>query len=103
MLEMFKYEVYVKNDSTAALEFFKENPNKFDLIITDQTMPYMTGLQLAANVLKVRENMPMILVTGFSEDISKENYKKFGFQDYISKPFVINDIKMAIQRVFQQS
>ncbi len=101
MLEMLKYEVCLKNDSNAALNLFKEDPEHFDLIITDQTMPYMTGLQLAQKVMEVRENFPMIIVTGFSEDISKENYKKFGFKDYIAKPFVINDIKLAIERVLQ--
>ncbi len=101
MLEMFKYEVFVKNDSTAAFEFFKQNPNKFDLIITDQTMPYLTGLQLAKKILEVRKDMPMIIVTGFSENISKENYKDFGFRSYIAKPFVINDIKTAIEQVLK--
>lgn len=101
MLEMFNYEIFIKNDSTAALEFFKQDPDKFDLIITDQTMPYMTGLQLAKKVLEVRKDMSLIIVTGFSEDISKENYREFGFKDYIAKPFVINDIKTAIERVLK--
>jgi PAS domain S-box-containing protein len=101
MLEMFKYEVVIKNDSTAALKIFQETPEAFDLVITDQTMPYMTGLQLAQKIHEVRDSVPMIIVTGFSEDISKENYQDFGFQDYISKPFVINDIKTAIERVLK--
>jgi len=86
MLERLGYQVTLCTDSMAALSLIREYPNKFDVLITDQTMPGMTGFNLARNVLKIRPNLPIILCTGYSNLVDEESAKQAGIRGFIMKP-----------------
>ena len=86
MLERLGYEVTVNSSSNDALETFKANPEKFDMVITDQSMPNMSGAELAVELLKTRPDIPIILCTGYSKKISEEEAKRLGIRKYLIKP-----------------
>jgi len=87
MLQVLGYDVTAKTNGQEALEIFLSQPAAFDLIITDQTMPQMTGLELAEKILKLRPEMPIVLCTGFSARISsEEQIKAKGIKEFLSKP-----------------
>ena len=85
-LERLGYKVTGKTDPSEALEFFSSDPNQFDLVISDMTMPRMTCDQLTQEILKIRPDMPIILCTGYSNRISEERAQKLGIRKYIEKP-----------------
>jgi two-component system cell cycle sensor histidine kinase/response regulator CckA len=87
LLEHLGYEVTALTDSDAALVEFREQPDNFDLIITDMTMPKMTGMQLAQEMRQCRPDLPIILCSGYSDRITPEDAKSKGFQGYLPKPF----------------
>ncbi|MCP4692853.1 MAG: response regulator [Desulfobacterales bacterium] len=87
MLERLGYHVDALTDPVEALELFRENSKNWDLIISDMTMPGMTGDKLLEEVLKIRPGMPIILCTGFSERISREEALEKGIRGYMEKPF----------------
>ena len=99
MLEHLGYELVTRTSSIEALELFKADPDGFDLIITDMTMPNMTGDKLAKAVMKIRHDIPIILCTGFSERITEENVWKIGIKKLVMKPLVIRDLAEAIREV----
>ena len=80
------YQVHVINDSNEALDYFLVNNKMIDLVITDYTMPGMTGLQLAEYMLACRPDMPILMCSGYSENISKEKVLSMKIKDYIEKP-----------------
>jgi PAS domain S-box-containing protein len=87
LLEHLGYEVTALTDSDAALVKFRDQPDNFDLIITDMTMPKMSGVQLAQEMRQSRPNLPIILCSGYSDRITPEDAKSQGFQGYLPKPF----------------
>ena len=99
MLEMQGYQVEAKSDSVEALELFRSKPDRFDLIITDMTMPKMTGDKLAKEILSIRPDMPIILCSGFSEKIDAEKAKELGIRKYIEKPLNMSDFVVALRKV----
>ncbi|MGD2088584.1 MAG: response regulator [Candidatus Aminicenantes bacterium] len=102
MLEKLGYNVTVRTSSIEALEVFRKTPNKFDLVITDQTMPNKTGTQLTRELLRIRPDIPVILSTGFSETVNKENFKALGIRAFVMKPIVKNDIAKIIRKVLEE-
>jgi PAS domain S-box-containing protein len=102
MLEKLGYKVTVRTSSIEALEVFRKTPNKFDLVITDQTMPNKTGTQLTRELLRLRPDIPVILCTGFSETVNKENFKALGIRGFVMKPIVKNDIAKIIRKVLEE-
>ena len=86
LLEAESYEVTVLNEPAAALEYFKQHPDDFDLIVTDQVMPGLTGVEIAQSILAVRPDLPILLITGYSEKISAQNAESFGLSGFFSKP-----------------
>lgn len=86
LLEAESYNVVVLNEPRAALKYFEEHPDDFDLIITDQVMPGLTGVEISQKILKLRPGMPILLITGYSEKITAENAKSFGLKGFFSKP-----------------
>ena len=99
MLERSGYHVTPRTSSVEALEAFRAQPGKFDLVITDMTMPNMTGSELAASLLEIRPDIPIILCTGFSEVVSEEKAKEIGIREYVMKPIIWSEITSAIRRV----
>ena len=102
MLERLGYQVTSRTSSIEALEAFKANPGRFDLIVTDMTMPNMTGIGLAREVKKIK-NIPVIVCTGFSEQINEENFKALGIDGYVLKPIIRRDIAETIRKVLGES
>jgi CheY-like chemotaxis protein len=102
MLERLGYHVTARTSSVEALEAFRAQPEKFDLVITDQTMPNMTGVELSKELMRIRPNIPIILCTGFSEVISEEEAKAIGIRDYVMKPVVQTQIANRIRQVLNQ-
>ena len=102
-LSKLGYHVTAFTDSNAALMAFLEQPNAFDLVITDMTMPGMTGTQLANKIMEVKPGIPIILCTGFSEMITEERAKEYGFRDYLMKPIVMSDLAAAVRRVLDKT
>ncbi|RJP80887.1 MAG: PAS domain-containing sensor histidine kinase [Desulfobacteraceae bacterium] len=99
MIERLGYQVTAFQSGTAALEAFRARPNQFDLVITDQTMPKITGAQLAHEMLCIRPTLPIILCTGYSAQISDEMIKKIGIKRMIMKPFLAKDVAVAIREL----
>ena len=85
-LERLGYTVTATTDSLDALEKFRTNPDQFDLLITDQTMPNMTGSELTKEVLRVKPNMPILLCTGYSSVITEDDALAIGIKQYARKP-----------------
>jgi len=103
MLEKLGYQVTLKTDSLEALETFRQSPQCFDLVITDQTMPNLTGTQLTRKILEIRPDIPIILSTGFSETVNKENFKTLGIRAFAMKPIVKKDIAKIIRKVLEET
>ena len=98
MMENLGYQVTVETDSIKALEIFKEGVGMFDLIITDYTMPHMTGAELAGEILKIRSDIPIILCTGFSDQIDKEKALTMGIKAFVKKPVVMKEMADTIRK-----
>lgn len=99
MLERLGYNVTVRTSSIKAFETFNNHHEQFDLIITDQTMPGMTGADLARRMLQIRPDIPVILCTGFSSIISKEDAEMIGIKGFAYKPLSQRDIAGLIRKV----
>jgi PAS domain S-box-containing protein len=99
MLERLGYEVVAEKDSVRALKQFQRDPAKFDLVITDQTMPNMSGIELAKRMMSIKKDIPVILCTGFSEVISSESAKAMGIREFVMKPIIKNEMAEIIRRV----
>jgi CheY-like chemotaxis protein len=99
MLVHLGYEVVTRTSSIEALEAFRAQPDKFDLVITDMTMPQMTGDRLAQAILKIRPDMPIILCTGFSQRVSDEKAKELGIKALVMKPLVMREIASKVKEV----
>ncbi len=102
MLERLGYNVTSRTSSVEAFEVFSNKPDNFDLVITDMTMPNITGDQLAKKLMEIRSDIPIILCTGFSELITKEKAKVMGIREFVMKPVVMNKIAEVIRRVLEQ-
>jgi CheY-like chemotaxis protein len=85
-LERLGYRITVSLSGAEALHSFRSEPDLFDLVITDYTMPGMTGADLAKEILEIRPDIPIILCTGFSEQINEEKARIMGVKEYILKP-----------------
>ncbi len=102
MLERLGYDVTERTSSIEALEAFRAAPDKFDLVITDMTMPNMTGVQLSQKLLEIRPDIPIIICTGFSTKIDDEKAKVAGIRGYVMKPVVMRELAKKIREVLDQ-
>ncbi|MHB8111229.1 MAG: hybrid sensor histidine kinase/response regulator [Syntrophorhabdaceae bacterium] len=93
------YSVKAVNSSAEALSVFSSDPGSFDLVITDQAMPGMTGTQLAKILLSVRPDTPIILCTGHSDTVSSEIAKASGIKEYLMKPLSRKELARAVRHV----
>jgi PAS domain S-box-containing protein len=101
ILQRLGYQVVSRTSPLEALELFKAKPDSFDLVMTDQTMPGMTGDALAAEIMKVRPQIPVILCTGYSQIINEESARRKGIRALVLKPLLINQIDEAIRKALQ--
>ena len=103
MLERLGYHVTAKLNSFEALAAFQKEPEAFDLVITDQTMPGLTGLDLSRQILQIRPEIPIILCTGYSSLITEEKAKAIGIKRFIMKPLSKKDLSKIIREIFDEN
>ncbi len=103
ILEQLGYRTSLFQQPAAALAAFKENPAGYDLVMTDMTMPKMTGVDLLKGLRSLRRDVPVILCTGFSELIDERRAYKQGFQSYLMKPVVLSDLAKAVRNAIDAS
>ncbi len=103
ILENLGYKVTTKTNSLDTVKDFKKNPDSYDLVITDQTMPNMTGAELAKEILAIRPDIPIILCTGYSETISHEKALELGIKDMILKPLTMTTIASSIRKFLDKN
>ncbi len=101
-LENLGYYVTGTTDSKDALEKIRTNPDGFDLLITDQTMPGLTGAELAIAVKEIKPTLPIILCTGHSSVLSQEQSQTIGIARYIGKPVIGNALSDAVREVLDE-
>ncbi|MFC1863342.1 response regulator, partial [Thermodesulfobacteriota bacterium] len=101
MLETLGYNVTARTSSIEALEAFKNNPQEFDLVITDMTMPNMTGKDLAKELMSIQPDVPIILCTGLSEQIDEVQAKEMGIS-FMMKPIVLNQMANMIREMLDK-
>jgi PAS domain S-box-containing protein len=99
ILEEYGFKVQTAVNPVVALELFKSNPKAFDLVITDMTMPSLTGDALFKEIRKVRKDIPVILCTGHSEHINEEEALAMGISAFVNKPMGNNELIRAVRRV----
>ncbi len=102
MLESLGYTVDIKSDSKTALEVFKKNPNKYDLLVTDQAMPKMMGTELIGEIKQIRPDLKSIIITGYQDSIPRNAIEQFGITDIISKPLILSEFSELIGKVLSQ-
>ncbi|MBP7526876.1 MAG: PAS domain S-box protein [Syntrophorhabdaceae bacterium] len=93
------YEVVATTSSLEALEIFKNDPRRFHLVITDYTMPNLTGVELARKLLKVRDDIPIILCTGYNDSISPDRARRAGIREFLLKPQSTRGLDTAIRLI----
>ncbi len=103
MLQYLGYQVTAVHSSTEALRIFLEHPMAFDLVLTDQTMPDITGAALAEEILCLRPDMPVILCTGYSDQIDRTRSMKIGIREFLQKPLTAAMLSTALRRALDSS
>ncbi|MCF8127369.1 MAG: GAF domain-containing protein [Deltaproteobacteria bacterium] len=98
-LEGVGYRVTANRNSSKILEIFREEPKGFDLVITDQAMPEMTGVQLVSEIRKLNRDVPVILCTGYSESVSEQTIKHYRINKFLMKPITRRDLAEAVHDV----
>jgi two-component system cell cycle sensor histidine kinase/response regulator CckA len=99
LLESLGYTTESTTDPEKALDMVRNDPNKFDLLITDMAMPNMTGDQLIIETLKIRQNMPTIICTGYSAKISEKEAADIGVRSCLMKPINISALAKMVRKV----
>lgn len=96
------YLVTAEKDCVKALGIFREAPDRFDLVITDQSMPKMTGVELTEEIKKIRRKIPLILCTGFSELLDEKTINELGITGTVMKPVTTGDLAAAVREVLDR-
>jgi len=98
LLERLGYTVTIRKSGFEALETFSHQPDKFDLVITDQTMPRMTGTELARRMLQIRPDLPIVLCTGYSSTASEAEARLLGIKEFAFKPLSLRHLARLIRQ-----
>lgn len=101
MLQELGYEVVAVKNGARALDLFLADPDRFDLVITDMTMPGMKGTDVARKMLDVRPDVPIILCTGFSELVTEEKARHLGIRVFLMKPYTLTDLSSALRKALE--
>ncbi len=102
LLEYLGYRVTTFTSPELALETFQAHPERFDAVITDQTMPKLTGENLALSLLAIRPDLPIIVYTGFSHTLSQERAQEIGIRRVLLKPVLMHDVASALEQILPQ-
>ena len=103
ILESLGYSVTTRTSSVEALELFRAKPNDFDLVVTDMTMPNLTGDKLSVELMKIRPDIPVILCTGYSKKISDKTASEIGIKAFAYKPVVKTDLAKTVREVLDEA
>jgi PAS domain S-box-containing protein len=98
MLERLGYSVATRTSSIEALELFRADPHRFDLVITDIVMPNLTGDKLAQKIIDIRNDIPVVLCTGYSEKFTHRNASEMGMHSFLMKPLVMRDLANTVRQ-----
>jgi len=93
------YSSTFATDGAKALELISDDPKAFDIVVTDQNMPHMTGTALAEEAMRIRRDLPVLLCTGCLDASSEEKAARLGIRELVAKPFTLSEIATAIRRV----
>ncbi len=99
MLEDLGYEVTATTSSTRALALFLSEPDSFDAVITDQTMPDLTGIDFAKQIIEARSDIPILLVTGFSHLVDENRARRAGVKAFLMKPLTRGEVARALRDI----
>jgi PAS domain S-box-containing protein len=102
MLERLGYTVIVRTNPTEARELFRKESEKIDLVITDQTMPKLTGEMLAKDLMDCQPHIPIVLCTGYSDLMTRVKTKALGIRAFVSKPLVMRELAFTIRKVLEK-
>lgn len=100
LLQQRGYKVTVKNNSKDALSYFKKHHEEIDAVLTDQTMPDLSGLDMAVQMMKISENMPVILCTGYSESVNEEIALNKNIKVFLTKPVKMHEFMNVVNSLF---
>ena len=103
MLQRLGYDAVSRTSPIEALELFNAKPDRFDLVITDQTMPGMTGDELARALMLIRPALPVIICTGYSQRIDPKRAAERGIKGFVMKPLLINEMAAAIRQALEKN
>jgi len=103
ILERLGYTVSERTSSFDALEAFRANPDRYDLVISDMSMPHMTGEDLAREMLSIRPNLPIIICTGFSERMNEDLAREIGIKGFLMKPVTISALTNEVRKVLDET
>jgi PAS domain S-box-containing protein len=98
VLERLGYHVVGKSNAIEALESFRQDPKQFDLVISDLTMPHLTGFQLAEKIKQIKPDTPIILCSGFTSNATKKQIKDSGVSDFITKPINKKELARVVRK-----
>lgn len=101
-VESLGYHATATTSSLEALEIFRSQPDKFDIVISDQTMPELTGEQLAKKILEIRADIPIIISSGYSSKMDAEKAKSLGISAFLTKPADMRDLATAIRNILDR-
>ena len=102
-LKTLGYQVTACRSSVEAFQVFRESPNGYDLLVTDQTMPELTGVQLIQKMRMIRDNIPVILCTGFSDTVTEQSSRYYGINRFLMKPVSMNDLAGVVLEVLAEA
>jgi CheY-like chemotaxis protein len=102
MLGRLGYQIVARTNSADALTLFRNDPQRFDLVITDMTMPVMTGDRLASELITIRKDIPVILCTGYHERLSEKKAHELGIRGFIYKPLDMRTLAETIRKVLDE-
>jgi signal transduction histidine kinase/CheY-like chemotaxis protein len=102
MLENLGYKVTITSNSISALEEFRKDPDKYSLLVTDQSMPNITGTELAIMMKEIRPDLKVIIITGYADNLSEEVLSQSGISEVILKPMILDDFSKVIRRVLDK-
>jgi CheY-like chemotaxis protein len=103
MLERLGYQVTARTNSLDALSTFQNQPNVFDMVITDQTMPVMTGIELARRIMQIQPEIPIILCTGYSTNATEDKVKSMGIKGFAMKPLALEALAELIRKILDEN
>jgi DNA-binding NtrC family response regulator len=103
VLERLGYNVTAMTSSIKAMELFKEDPYRYDLLLTDLIMPQLDGDKLVSEIIEIRPDMPVIITSGFTDTIINDNFKEISNKAFIPKPFQPQELAKTVRQVLDRT